>query len=47
MLNIKYRMIRLNKKIKSSPIDSNRFKVYLKELRKLINQNPVAWLEIK
>ena len=46
-MNVKLKMIRLIEKIKSSPIDSNRFKVYLKELRKLKKGNRLAWLEIQ
>ena len=46
-MNVKLKMIRLIEKIKSSPIDSNRFKVYLKELRKLKKGNGLALLEIQ
>ena len=45
--DIKTRMIRLVGKIKSVQIDSKPFKVYLKELRKLIKENKLAWLEIQ
>ncbi len=46
-MNVKLKMIRLIEKIKSSPIDSNRFKVYLKELIKLKKGNRLAWIEIQ
>ena len=46
-MNIKFRMIRLVEKIKTSSIDSKLFKVYLKDLRKLKKANKLAWLEIQ
>ena len=46
-IDIKYRMIKLVEKIKSAQIDSKPFKVYLRELKRLKKENPIAWLEIQ
>ena len=45
--DIKIKMIRLVGKIKSLQIDSKPFKVYLRELKRLKKENPIAWLEIQ